>query len=121
MRRFRADYHRRLAAGDLSKCEPEGIGCRLAAAREDQSMSFKILLLAPDVDPFWPEKIRRAVPGWWPKRSSIPRTPQRTSSTLMPPTAQCHLSCWRGLQNCAGFARPEPASAVMVLRRAGQG
>jgi phosphoglycerate dehydrogenase-like enzyme len=26
-------------------------------------MSFKILLLAPDVDPHWPEKIRRAVPG----------------------------------------------------------
>ena len=26
-------------------------------------MSFKILLLAPDVDPSWPEKIRRAVPG----------------------------------------------------------
>ena len=26
-------------------------------------MSFKILLLAPDVDPSWPEKIRSAVPG----------------------------------------------------------
>jgi hypothetical protein len=26
-------------------------------------MSFKILLLAPDVDPSWPEKIRRAVSG----------------------------------------------------------
>jgi phosphoglycerate dehydrogenase-like enzyme len=26
-------------------------------------MSFKILLLAPDVDPSWPDKIRRAVPG----------------------------------------------------------
>src|SRR6201997_1694704 len=26
-------------------------------------MSFKILLLAPDVDPSWPEKIRHAVPG----------------------------------------------------------
>jgi phosphoglycerate dehydrogenase-like enzyme len=26
-------------------------------------MSFKILLLADDVDPSWPEKIRRAVPG----------------------------------------------------------
>jgi phosphoglycerate dehydrogenase-like enzyme len=26
-------------------------------------MSFKILLLAADVDPSWPEKIRRAVPG----------------------------------------------------------
>ena len=26
-------------------------------------MSFKILLLAPDVDLSWPEKIRRAVPG----------------------------------------------------------
>src|SRR5215831_19191322 len=26
-------------------------------------MSFKILLLAPDVDPSWPGKIRRAVPG----------------------------------------------------------
>ena len=26
-------------------------------------MSFKFLLLAPDVDPSWPEKIRRAVPG----------------------------------------------------------
>ena len=26
-------------------------------------MSFKILLLAPDADPSWPEKIRRAVPG----------------------------------------------------------
>ena len=26
-------------------------------------MSFKILLLAPDVDPSWAEKIRRAVPG----------------------------------------------------------
>src|ERR1700720_94676 len=26
-------------------------------------MSFKILLLAPDVDASWPEKIRRAVPG----------------------------------------------------------
>src|SRR5215469_7134149 len=26
-------------------------------------MSFKILLLAPDVDPSWPKKIRRAVPG----------------------------------------------------------
>src|SRR3984893_17464781 len=26
-------------------------------------MSFKILLLAPDVDPSWPENIRRAVPG----------------------------------------------------------
>jgi phosphoglycerate dehydrogenase-like enzyme len=26
-------------------------------------MSFKLLLLAPDVDPSWPEKIRRAVPG----------------------------------------------------------
>ena len=25
-------------------------------------MSFKILLLAPDADPSWPEKIRRAVP-----------------------------------------------------------
>jgi hypothetical protein len=24
-------------------------------------MSFKLLLLAPDVDPSWPEKIRRAV------------------------------------------------------------
>src|SRR5215471_14396952 len=30
----------------------------------------------------------------------------------MPPTAQCHPSCWRGLQNCAGFAPTEPASAV---------
>jgi hypothetical protein len=27
-------------------------------------MSFKILLLAPDVDPSWPEKIRRAVSGF---------------------------------------------------------
>src|SRR5438270_10830174 len=26
-------------------------------------MSFKILLLAPDADPSWPAKIRRAVPG----------------------------------------------------------
>src|SRR5580700_361948 len=26
-------------------------------------MSFKILLLAPDADPSWPKKIRRAVPG----------------------------------------------------------
>jgi hypothetical protein len=26
-------------------------------------MSFKILLLPPDVDESWPEKIRRAVPG----------------------------------------------------------
>jgi phosphoglycerate dehydrogenase-like enzyme len=26
-------------------------------------MSFKILLLAPDADPSWPEKIRRVVPG----------------------------------------------------------
>jgi hypothetical protein len=26
-------------------------------------MSFKILLLVPDVGPSWPEKIRRAVPG----------------------------------------------------------
>ena len=26
-------------------------------------MSFKILLLSPDADPSWPEKIRRAVPG----------------------------------------------------------
>src|ERR1700756_6041693 len=26
-------------------------------------MSFKILLLPPDVDPSWPEKIQRAVPG----------------------------------------------------------
>ncbi len=26
-------------------------------------MSFKILLLASDADPSWPEKIRRAVPG----------------------------------------------------------
>jgi hypothetical protein len=26
-------------------------------------MSFKILLLSPDVDSSWPEKIRRAVPG----------------------------------------------------------
>jgi len=26
-------------------------------------MRFKLLLLAPDVDPSWPEKIRRAVPG----------------------------------------------------------
>src|SRR5208282_687494 len=26
-------------------------------------MGFKILLLAPDLDPSWPEKIRRAVPG----------------------------------------------------------
>src|SRR5580692_9218479 len=26
-------------------------------------MSFKILLLAPDADPSWPEKIRRSVPG----------------------------------------------------------
>src|SRR5580692_10252885 len=26
-------------------------------------MSFKILLLAPDADPSWPEKIRRAVTG----------------------------------------------------------
>src|SRR5215472_14980362 len=30
----------------------------------------------------------------------------------MPPTAQYHPSCWRGLQNCAGFAPTEPASAV---------
>ena len=26
-------------------------------------MSFKILLLAPDLDPSWPDKIRQAVPG----------------------------------------------------------
>jgi len=26
-------------------------------------MSFKILLLPPDVDASWPEKIRQAVPG----------------------------------------------------------
>jgi hypothetical protein len=26
-------------------------------------MSFTILLLSPDADPSWPEKIRRAVPG----------------------------------------------------------
>jgi phosphoglycerate dehydrogenase-like enzyme len=26
-------------------------------------MSFKILLLSPDADPSWPEKIRRAIPG----------------------------------------------------------
>ena len=26
-------------------------------------MSFTILLLAPDADPSWPEKIRQAVPG----------------------------------------------------------
>ncbi len=26
-------------------------------------MSFKILLLPPDVDESWPEKIRQAVPG----------------------------------------------------------
>jgi hypothetical protein len=51
MRRFGADYHRRPAGGDLSKCELDGIGCRFAAAREDHLMSFKILLLAPDIDP----------------------------------------------------------------------
>jgi len=27
------------------------------------AMSFKILLLPPDVDESWPEKIRQAVPG----------------------------------------------------------
>jgi hypothetical protein len=26
-------------------------------------MSFKTLLLAPDADPSWPDKIRQAVPG----------------------------------------------------------
>jgi phosphoglycerate dehydrogenase-like enzyme len=26
-------------------------------------MSFKLLLLAPDLDPSWPDKIRQAVPG----------------------------------------------------------
>src|SRR5690242_5320111 len=48
----------------------------------------------------------------WSKRSSIPRTPPTTS--LMPtlPTAPCHPNCWRGPQNCAGFAPPEPALAA---------
>src|SRR5499427_234745 len=59
-----------------------------------------------------PRKSDARCRGWWSKLLSIPRTQQRTSSTLMPPTAQCHPSCWRGLQNCAGFAPPEPASAV---------
>jgi hypothetical protein len=35
---------------------------RTKSERSD-AMSFKILLLPPDVDPSWPEKIRQAVPG----------------------------------------------------------
>ena len=37
-------------------------------------MSFKILLLPPDVDESWPEQIRRAVPGAVAKAFVIPKT-----------------------------------------------
>src|ERR1700720_94677 len=48
----------------------------------------------------------------WSKGLSIPRTPPTT--LLMPTllTAPCHPSCWRGPQNCAGSAPPEPALAA---------
>jgi hypothetical protein len=102
MRRFGADYHRRLAAGDLSKCEPEGIGSRFAAACEDQFCCSPPMSIRPG-----PRKSDARCRAWWSRFLSISRTRQRTSPTLMPPTAQCHPSCWRGLLNCAGFAPPE--------------
>ena len=36
-------------------------------------MSFKTLLLAPDIDPSWPDKIREAVPGVIVKAFADPR------------------------------------------------
>src|ERR1700692_1735895 len=48
-----AEAKRRLAAAGLAPQAMSGAA----------PISFKILLLASDADPSWPEKIRRAVPG----------------------------------------------------------
>ena len=44
-------------------------------------MSFTILLLSPDADPFWPEKISRAVPGTVAKIYADPKDALATIKT----------------------------------------
>jgi hypothetical protein len=44
-------------------------------------MSFTILLLSPDVDPSWPEKISRAVPGAVAKAYADPKDAVADSET----------------------------------------
>jgi len=71
-------------------------------------MSFTILLLSPDVDPSWPEKIREAVPVPSPRRTPIPRTLSRTSRPPMPPTGPCRRTIRQGEKLrwiCASRAR----------------
>jgi hypothetical protein len=75
-------------------------------------MGFKILLLAPDLDPSWPEKIRRAVPGVVVKAfrdlkdAADDIADADAAYGTVPPELPARP------QNCAGSAPPEPGSAA---------
>src|ERR1700738_3090826 len=84
-------------------------------------MSFKILLLAPDADPSWPEKIRRAVPGVVVNTYSDPQdalddiADADAAYGTVPPEllARARKLRW----SCAA---PAGAGGALFLRRAGQ-
>ena len=76
-------------------------------------MSFKIVLLAPDVDESWPEKIRQAVPGVVAKTF---RDPQDALGDDRGRRRGLRDGAARAVRpregNCAGSAPPAPAWAA---------
>ena len=78
-------------------------------------MSFTILLLSPDSDPSWPEKISRAVPGAVAKIYGDPEDAVVDIETAdaaygsVPPELFARAKSF-----CAGSVRPAPASAVPI-------
>jgi hypothetical protein len=75
-------------------------------------MSFKILLLAPDVDPSWPEKIQRAVPGVVVKTFVDPKDAADDIVDADAAYGTVPPELLAGPQSCAGSAPPEPGSAA---------
>src|SRR6266699_6667108 len=58
-----AGPRRRAVSEDLGLAAMRSPAPERTDSQRSNAMSFKILLLPPDVDESWPEKIRQAVPG----------------------------------------------------------
>jgi len=58
-----AEARRSGVAADLGHVATRDGALARPDAQRSHAMSFKIVLLPPDVDASWPEKIRQAVPG----------------------------------------------------------
>jgi hypothetical protein len=77
-------------------------------------MSFTILLLAPDADPTWPEKISRAVPGAVARAYAEPNDALADIETADAAYGTVPPELFARRRNCAGSVRPAPASAVPI-------